>query len=44
MTKINFFFDGKHNDIQNDNNYVIYIFKNVRGIFNSKANTRELEY
>jgi hypothetical protein len=44
MTKINFFFDGIHNDIQNDDDYVIYIFRNVRGIFDSKANTRELEY
>jgi hypothetical protein len=44
MTKINFFFDGIHNDIQNNDDYVICIFRNVRGIFDSKANTRELEY
>ena len=36
--KINFFFDGMHNDIENDNNYVIWIFRNVRGIFDRKAN------
>jgi hypothetical protein len=42
--KINFFFDGMHNDIKNDADYVIWIFINVRGILDSKANTRELEY
>ena len=44
MMKINFFFDGIHNDVKNDDNYVIWIFRNIRGIFDSKANTRELEY
>ena len=39
MMKINFFFDGMHNDIKNDDDYVIWIFRNVRGIFDSKANT-----
>jgi hypothetical protein len=42
--KINIFFDGIHNDIKNDDNYVIWIFINVRNIFDSQANTRELEY
>jgi hypothetical protein len=42
--KINIFFDAIHNDIKNDDDYVIWIFRNVRGIFDSKANTRELEY
>jgi len=37
--KINFVFDGIHNDIKNHDDYVISIFKNVRGIFDSKANT-----
>jgi hypothetical protein len=37
--KINFFFDDIHNDIENDDDYVIWIFRNVRGIFDSKANT-----
>ena len=36
--KINFFFDGIHNNIKNDDNYVIWIFRNVRGIIDSKAN------
>ena len=39
MMKINFFFDGMHNDIMNHDDYVIWIFRNVRGIFDSKANT-----
>jgi hypothetical protein len=42
--KINIFFDGMHNDIKNDDDYVIWIFINIRSIFDSKANTRELEY
>jgi hypothetical protein len=42
--KINIFFDGMHNDIKNGDDYVIWIFINVRSIFDSKANTRELEY
>ena len=42
--KINIFFDGIHNGIENDADYVIWIFINVRRIFDSKANTRELEY
>jgi hypothetical protein len=42
--KINIFFDGIHNDIKNADDYVIWIFINVRGIFDSKANPRELEY
>jgi hypothetical protein len=42
--KINIFFDGIHNDIKNDDDYVIWIFINVRNIFNSQANIRELEY
>jgi hypothetical protein len=37
--KINFLFDGIHNNIENDDDYVIWIFRNVRGIFDSKANT-----
>jgi hypothetical protein len=44
MIKINFSFDGIHNNIKNDDNYVIWIFKIVRGIFDSKANIRKLEY
>jgi hypothetical protein len=42
--KINIFFDGIHNDIKNDDNYVIWIFINIRSIFDSQANTKELEY
>jgi hypothetical protein len=42
--KIKIFFDGMHNDVKNDNDYVIWIFRNVRSIFDSKATTRELEY
>jgi hypothetical protein len=42
--KIHFLLDGIHNDIENDDDYVIWIFINVRGIFDGKANTRELEY
>jgi hypothetical protein len=38
--KINLFFDGIHYNIENDNNYIIWIFRNVRGIFGSKANIR----
>jgi hypothetical protein len=37
--KINIFFDGIHNNIKNDDDYVIWIFRNVRGIIDSKANT-----
>jgi hypothetical protein len=37
--KINFFFDDMHNDIKNDDDYVIWIFRNVRDIFDRKANT-----
>jgi hypothetical protein len=42
--KINIFFDDIHNDVKNDDNYVIWIFINVRNIFDSQANIRELEY
>ena len=42
--KINIFFDGIHNDIKNDNDYVIWIFINIRNIFDSKTNTKKLEY
>jgi hypothetical protein len=42
--KINIFFDDIHNDVKNDDNYVIWIFINVRNIFDNQANTRELEY
>jgi hypothetical protein len=44
MMKINSFFDDIHNNIKNYDDYVIWIFRNVRGIFGNKANTRELEY
>ena len=39
MIKIDFFFDGMHNHIKNDDDCVIWIFRNVRGIFDSNANT-----
>jgi hypothetical protein len=42
--KINIFFDGIHKDIKTDDDYVIWIFINVRSILDSQANTRELEY
>ena len=44
MMKLNIFFNIMHNNGKNYDDYVIWIFRNVRGIFDSKANTRELEY
>ena len=44
MMKLNIFFNTMHNNVENHDDYVIWIFINVRSIFDSKANTRELEY
>jgi hypothetical protein len=36
--KLNIFFATMHNNVENDDDYVILIFRNVRCIFDSKNN------
>jgi hypothetical protein len=38
MTKINFFFDGKQNNITKYHDYVIWFFRNIGRIFGRKNN------
>jgi hypothetical protein len=38
MMKLNIFFNIMHNDGENNDNYVIWIFRNVRCIFDTKNN------
>jgi hypothetical protein len=38
MTKINIYFDIMHNNVRNHDNYVIWIFKKIQYIFDSKNN------
>jgi hypothetical protein len=42
--KMNFFSDGMHNNIKKYHDYIIWIFRNIRGIFDSQANITLLEY
>jgi hypothetical protein len=44
MTKINFFFNIMHNNVENYDDCVIWIFRNVRYIFDSKNNGIYWEY
>jgi hypothetical protein len=36
--KLNIFFNTMHNNVENHDDYVIWIFRNVRCIFDSKNN------
>ena len=36
MMKLNIFFNTMHNNVENRDDYVIWIFSNVRHIFDSK--------
>ncbi len=44
MMTIKFFFDNMHNNVKNNDDYVICIFRNVRYIFDSKNNNIYWEY
>ena len=44
MMKINFFLDIMHNNVENYDDYVIYIFRNVRYILDNKNNKVYWEY
>ena len=44
MMKLNIFFNTMHNNVENNDDYVIQKFRNVRYIFDSKNNREYWEY